>query len=104
MRTRWYTGAFLLEAAGASDTEYLQSLYREGKTPDTATIGGRELATLSQPLPQGHAIDTNGWKLECTSETSGHECKQAIGNSTNTYWQSEANDDAHNVTVNLGKE
>ena len=94
----------MLGVASASDTEYLQSLYREGKTPDTTTIGSREVATISQPLPQGHAIDTNEWKLECTSETNGYECKQAIGNSTNTYWQSEANDDAHNITVNLGKE
>ncbi|KAJ5226694.1 uncharacterized protein N7469_006700 [Penicillium citrinum] len=104
MRTRWHTGALLLGAATASDTDYLESLYREGKTPDTAMIGGRQVATLSQPLPQGNAIDTAGWKVECSSTITGHGCDQAIGNNTNTYWQSAANNDVHNITVNLGKE
>ncbi|OGE52921.1 hypothetical protein PENARI_c009G11773 [Penicillium arizonense] len=104
MKSRWYTGALLLGTTRARDMKHFESLYREGTTPDTAVIGGREVATVSQPLPQGQPIDPSGWTLQCSTVISGQDCDQTIDNSTDTFWQSAASSDAQTITVNLGQE
>ncbi|KAJ5279537.1 hypothetical protein N7478_004909 [Penicillium angulare] len=104
MRSRWYTAAVVLGTASAKDLKYHESLYRTGRTPDTAQIGGREVATLSQPLPQGQAIDRSKWDLKCSTIANGHDCDKAIDDSTDTFWQSAASSTDQTITVYLGEE
>ncbi|KAJ6000247.1 hypothetical protein N7481_000656 [Penicillium waksmanii] len=104
MKYRWHAGAFLLGTATARSLRELESLYLEGTTPDTARIGGQDVPTLSQALPQGQPIDRSGWQLQCSTVQSGHDCDQAVDDSTNTFWQSAASSDAQTITVNLGQE
>lgn len=104
MKYSWYLGLLLLGTATAKTTHELESLYIDGTTPDTARIGGQDVPTLSQALPQGQPIDRAGWKVQCSTIQSGHDCDQAIDDSSDTFWQSSASSQAQTITVNLGQE
>lgn len=104
MKSRWYAGALLLGTAQARDINRLESLYRTPTPFDTAHIGGREVATLSQPVPQGHPIDRKDWQLQCSTAESDHGCNQTIDDSSDTFWQSSESSDAHTITVKFKEE
>ena len=103
MRYALSAGALLLGSVSVSarDIDRLESLYREGTTPDTARIGGRDVATVSQPLPQGNTLDRSKWQLTCSSGVDG--CKNIVDNSTDTIWTSSATN-SQSITINLGGE
>ncbi|KUL81857.1 hypothetical protein ZTR_09751 [Talaromyces verruculosus] len=94
-------GALLLGTAAARDIDRLKSLYREGTTPDTARIGGRDVATASQPLPQGNTIDRSSWEIVCSS--NDRDCKNIVDNSTDTFWTSSVGD-TQSITIQLSGE
>ncbi|KAF4760883.1 hypothetical protein N7455_003536 [Penicillium solitum] len=101
MRYAFSAGALLLGTACASDYDRLGHLWQKGSTPDTARIGGRDVATVSQPLPQGNTIDRSKWQITCSSSVG--ECGNIADNSTDTIWTSSAGQ-SQSITVNLGGE
>lgn len=104
MKLEWHTWAFLLGAVKALDMEQLERAYIEGKTKDTTNIHGIDVATLSQSVPEGQKIPTDGWTADCTSVASGHDCNQAFDADNTTYWQSESGGDVQSITIHLGDE
>lgn len=102
MKLEWHTWAFLLGAVKALDMEQLERAYIEGKTADTTNIHGIDVATLSQSVPEGQVIPTDGWTADCTSVASGHDCNQAFDADNTTYWQSESGGDVQSITIHLG--
>ncbi|KAJ5660996.1 uncharacterized protein N7484_000368 [Penicillium longicatenatum] len=103
MRYALSAGALLLGtvAVATRDIDRLKHLYSKGTTPDTARIGGRDIATVSQPLPQGSTIDRSKWQITCSS--GADRCKDIADNSTDTIWTSSASD-SQNITIQLGGE
>ncbi|KAJ6091821.1 hypothetical protein N7467_003790 [Penicillium canescens] len=102
MKLDWRVAVFLLGTARAREMSELEALYREGLTPDTVIIDGAEVATLSQPLPQGREINRANWTANCTTVTSGHNCSQAFDGDSKTYWQSASSSNSQNITIDLG--
>ncbi|KAJ5168687.1 uncharacterized protein N7482_004281 [Penicillium canariense] len=102
MKIHWRAAALLLGTARANDVMQLESLYREGTTPDTAPIGGREVLTLAQPLPQGQPIPRAEWFVRCSTISSGDDCDQAIDDTTETFWKSADSSTTQSITIYLG--
>ncbi|KAJ6024709.1 hypothetical protein N7540_005506 [Penicillium herquei] len=104
MKSNWYAASLLLGAANALNMSELEALYTEGTTPDTANIGGLQVSTLSQSLPQGNQIPQIGWTVECSSETTDHECDKAIDDPATTFWLSAQTNTSQSITIKLSDE
>ena len=104
MKSHWYTAstALLLGAANALNSTEVEALYTEGTTPDTVNIGGLQVSTLSQSLPQGNKLPHTGWKVECSSNTENHSCGDAIDTPANSFWLSEKNNGTESIKLTLG--